>query len=378
MIHSDAQPVHEEGSCAKSNDSGDLGSVGGLEGGLGLAADSVAPHPLDPTLYAVQQLSADAGQSSLRADRFLAERMANTSRSFVQKCFEQGYVVCNGRVIRASYRVRPQDTLTLYSPEEPEDFTLVAEPIPLDVVYEDESLLVVNKPAGMVVHPGHGHFRGTLANALLYHLRDLPGFADGSIRPGIVHRIDRDTSGLLVVGKTPRAMEHLSGQFARKESGREYVAVVWGAMPTDSGTVDASLARAPYDRQSVAICPPGQGKHAVTHWRVEERLAYLTVVRCRLETGRMHQIRVHMQSLRHPIFSDHRYGGDRALYGLRSGEWQSFVQRGLALCPRQALHAQTLGFLHPETGAHMEFSSQIPSDMQALLALWRAEGGQFS
>lgn len=366
--------------CSPQREEGDgiLEMGGNVEGNVDGNAEDFPLHPLDPSLYLARCLQADSGQTPIRADRFLSERLANSSRSFLQKCFAQGYVVCNGSIIRPSYRVKPHDRFALYSLEEPREFTLLPEDIPLDVVYEDEVLLVVNKPAGMVVHPGHGHFSGTLANALLYHLRDFPEVADGGVRAGLVHRIDRDTSGLLVVGKTRQAMEHLSGQFFRKESGREYVAIVWGAMGQTEGIVDAPLARDPSDRQRMAICARGQGKHAVTHWRLDEQLAHLSVVRCQLETGRMHQIRVHMQSLRHPIFNDARYGGDRVLYGVRSGEWQSFVQRAQALCPRQALHAQTLGFLHPVSGEYMEFGSTLPEDMQALLLRWRECGVEFT
>jgi len=249
---------------------------------------------------------------------------------------------------------------------------IVAQDIPLDIVYEDEQVLVVNKPAGMVVHPGHGNFDGTLVNALAWHFRDNPNYDVTDPRLGLVHRIDKDTSGLLVVAKTPEAKTSLGAQFFHKTTKRHYIALVWGTMKEDHGTIVGNIGRDPRDRVLMKVMDdPEQGKHAVTHWTLLENLAHVALVQCQLETGRTHQIRVHMKHIGHPLFSDARYGGDQILRGYRTASYHQFIHNCFAICPRQALHAKTLGFKHPATGEQMDFDSPIPADMQALIEKWR-------
>ncbi len=314
----------------------------------------------------------DPGQSPLRVDRFLVDRLENVSRAFLQKALERGMVWVGGAPVKASYRVKPGEVVGVYQEEEPREVEVLPEDIPLDVVYEDEDLLVVNKPAGMVVHPGHGHFSGTLVNALLHHFRDLPLFRAGGMRPGLAHRIDKDTSGLLAVGKSEQAMQSLGQQFLAKSTTRSYLALVWGRFDAEEGRVEGHIGRDPRDRQRQRVFPGGeQGKPAVTHYRVLEPYQFASLLECRLETGRMHQIRVHMQHIQHPLFGDARYGGDQVLRGVDTSQYRDFIHRALAACPRQALHAQSLGLLHPVSGEPLSFSVPPPPDMQTLLALWR-------
>lgn len=323
-------------------------------------------------LFLNRQLEVDAGQIPLRIDKFLACRMENTSRAFIQKALEEGLIWVNGTPVKASYKVKPGECVEVFQTYEPREVQVLPENIPLDIVYEDDSLLIVNKPAGMVVHPGHGHFSGTLINALLFHLRHLPLFQEGGIRPGLAHRIDKDTSGLLAIGKTEEAMQTLGRQFLDKSTTRTYQALVWGQFKAPEGTIEGNIGRDPSDRQRMRVFPNGEaGKTAITHWRVLEPYTFCTLVECRLETGRMHQIRAHMQYIKHPLFSDARYGGDRVLRGVDTPEYRAFVHRAFQQCPRQALHAQTLGLAHPTSGEWMDFSAPLPEDMATLLALWR-------
>lgn len=314
----------------------------------------------------------DRGQEPVRIDKFLSLHMAQTSRHRIQLAIDAGYVRVGDRVVKANYKVRPLDTITIMMPFERRGFEVVPENIPLDIVYEDDDLLVVNKPAGLVVHPGHGHFTGTLVNALAFHLGIKPGDADDERMGVLVHRIDKDTSGLLVVAKNDAAQMHLARQFFEHTITRRYVALVWGNVADDEGTVSGNIGRDPNDRLRFKVFPEdGPGKWAVTHYRVLERFGYVTLVECRLETGRTHQIRVHMNSIGHPLFNDSLYGGDRILKGALYTKYKQFIDNCFALLPRQALHAQVLGFVHPATGRELYFESPIPADMAALLEKWR-------
>lgn len=323
------------------------------------------------------RLEADRGQGPVRVDKYLADHLQDTSRHRVQLAIDAEYVRVNGNIVKASYKVRPCDVITLMMPYQRRGIEIKPEPIPLDIVYEDDDLLVLNKPAGLVVHPGHGNYSGTLVNALAYYLGHTPDPAQDDERLGLlVHRIDKDTSGLLVVAKNDAAQIDLARQFFRHTIERRYWALVWGNIEEDEGTIDAPIGRDPNDRLRFRVCnDPELGKHAVTHYRVLERLGYVTLVECRLETGRTHQIRVHMNHIGHPLFNDARYGGDRIRKGTLYTKYKQFIDNCFALCPRQALHAKTLGFVHPVTKKGISFDSEIPSDMAALLDKWRRYAG---
>ena len=327
----------------------------------------------------------DKGQGKERIDKYLAEHMTNTSRNRIQTAADAGNVWANGKAVASNYRVKPGDVIQVLLDHEPHDFTITPENIPLDIVYEDDDLLVVNKPAGLVVHPGRGNYEHTRLHALAWHFEHSP-FANRPIanRPivnindpdiGLVHRIDKDTSGLLLVAKTPEAKAHLARQFFDHTTERTYDALVWGTFKEQSGTIEGALARDNRDRTIYRVwdledCP--QAKEAVTHWRVLEQFPYVTLVECRLETGRTHQIRVHMKHIGHPLFADDKYGGCEILKGLRTQKYRQFIENCFALCPRQVLHAKTLGFTHPRTGERMFFDSRWPEDMTALINKWRA------
>lgn len=324
-------------------------------------------------LYEHFRFVADKGQQLLRVDKFLVLRLEKSSRNRVQQAADAGCILVNGKSVKSNYRVKPLDVVSVVMDRPRYEFEIVAEDIPLDIVYEDEDLLVVNKPAGLVVHPGHGNYTGTLVNALAWHFRDNPDYDVTDPRMGLVHRIDKDTSGLLVVAKTPDAKTNLGKQFFNKTTKREYVAVVWGVPDPENGTIVGHVGRNPKDRLQMAVFPDGsQGKHAVTHYHLLKNLGYVSVVRCVLETGRTHQIRVHMKHIGHPLLNDSRYGGDEVLRGERTAMYKKFVENCFALCPRQALHARTLGFVHPRTGKEMFFSSEVPADMTAMIDRWRA------
>ena len=324
-------------------------------------------------LYEHFRVEVDRGQAPVRVDRFLAEKLQHSSRNRIQKAADAGFIHVGGRPVKSNYKVRPGEVVTLMLDRPRYDTTIEPEDIPLDIVYEDADLMVVNKPAGLVVHPGCGNFSGTLVNAVAWHLRGLDSYDPNDPEVGLVHRIDKDTSGLLVVAKTPEAKTSLGAQFYNKTTHRSYNALVWGNMAADSGTVEGNIARDPRDRLRMAVFPPGSevGKSAVTHWRVIERFGYVTLIECILETGRTHQIRAHMRHIGHPLFGDERYGGTEILRGERTGSYRQFVLNGFKLCPRQALHARTLGFVHPRTGRQMDFSSDLPSDLQQLIERWR-------
>ena len=324
-------------------------------------------------LYEHFRFVADKGQQLLRVDKFLVARLEKSSRNRVQQAADAGCVLVNGKPVKSNYRVKPLDVVSVVMDRPRYDFEITAEDIPLDIVYEDEAVMVVNKPAGLVVHPGHGNYSGTLVNALAWHFRNSDNYDVNDPRLGLVHRIDKDTSGLLVIAKTPDAKTCLGKQFFDKTTKREYIAVLWGIPSPSKGTVTGNIGRSLQDRLRMDVFPPDSeyGKHAVTHYEVIEEFAHASVVRCVLETGRTHQIRAHMKHIGHPLFNDARYGGDKVLRGLKSASYNKFISNCFDLCPRQALHARTLGFVHPVTGEEMFFSAPIPDDMNALMEKWR-------
>lgn len=323
-------------------------------------------------LYEHFRIDVDKGQGLVRVDKFITSKLESISRSRVQLAADAGNILVNGSAVKSSYKVKPLDSISIVMAYPPREVEIIPQDIPINIVYEDDDLVVVNKEAGMVVHPGHGNYSGTLVNALMYHLRDVPLFKSGDVRPGLVHRIDKNTSGILVIAKTELAMNHLARQFFERTTKRRYVALVWGDMEEDEGTVDAHIGRSPRDRMKMHVFPEGNdGKHAITHWKVIERLGYVTLVECRLETGRTHQIRVHMEYIRHPIFNDDRYGGDSIVKGTTFTKYKQFIQNCFSICPRHALHAKSLGFIHPTTGQEMFFESDIPDDMVQVIERWK-------
>ena len=324
-------------------------------------------------MYEHFRFVADKGQELLRVDKFLVTRLQKSSRNRIQQAAEAGCIIVNGKPVKSNYRVKPLDVIQIVMDRPRYEFEIVAQDIPLDIVYEDRYVLVVNKPAGLVVHPGHGNYDGTLVNALAWHFRDTPDYDVNDPRLGLVHRIDKDTSGLLVVAKTPDAKTDLGRQFFNKTTKREYVAVVWGVPEPPTGTVATNIGRSPKDRLQMTTFPldGAEGKRAVTHYEVTESFGHASMVKCVLETGRTHQIRVHMKHLGHPLFNDARYGGDKILRGNRSASYTAFINNSFEACPRQALHARTLGFVHPETREEMFFTAPIPEDMNTLIERWR-------
>lgn len=326
--------------------------------------------PGEDDLFEHYRFVAGKGQEPLRVDKFLMNFIENATRNKIQQAAKSGNIWVNNKVVKQNYKVKAEDEVRVLFEHPPYEFLLTPENIPLDIVYEDDSLLVVNKAAGMVVHPGHGNYSGTLLNALAHHIGDLPENSSG--RPGLVHRIDKDTSGLLVIAKTSEAMTHLARQFFEKSSERQYVALVWGSIEEDEGTVEGNIARNPKNRLQMQVFPEGeQGKEAITHFKVLERLGYVTLVSCELETGRTHQIRVHMKYIGHTLFNDERYGGNKILKGTTFTKYKQFVENCFKILPRQALHAKTLGFIHPKTGKKMKFDTDIPEDMAACIDKWK-------
>ena len=329
-----------------------------------------SPELQEDELFEHHRFKASKGQEPLRVDKFLMNFIENATRNKIHKAAKEGHIWVNGVIVKQNYKVKAGDEVKVLFEHPPHEFLLVPEDIPLDIVYEDEVLLVVNKPAGMVVHPGHGNYSGTLINALIYHIENLP--VNSNERPGLVHRIDKDTSGLLLVAKTEAAMTHLAKQFFDKTSEREYVALVWGNMDDDEGTIEGHIGRHPKNRLQMHVFPEGEaGKDAVTHYKVIERLGYITLVSCKLETGRTHQIRAHMKYIGHTLFNDQRYGGEKILKGTTFTKYKQFVENAFKILPRQALHAKTLGFVHPVTGKMMRFDTEIPEDMANCIEKWR-------
>ena len=323
-------------------------------------------------LYEHYRFEVDKGQKMIRIDKYLVNCIEGISRNRVQNAADAGYLYVNKVQVKSNYRVKPNDVITIMMDRPRNVLEIIPENIPVDIVYEDSDLMVVNKPAGLVVHPGHGNYHGTLVNALAYHLKDNPDYDVSDPRMGLVHRIDKDTSGLLVIAKTPDAKTHLGLQFFNKTTKREYVAVVWGNVKEDEGRVEGNIGRSLKDRMQMTVFPEGDhGKHAVTHYKVIERLGYVTVVKCVLETGRTHQIRVHMKHIGHTLFNDARYGGNEILKGTTFAKYKQFVKNCFDICPRQALHARTLGFIHPRTGEEMFFEAPVPQDILDLTDRWR-------
>jgi len=324
-------------------------------------------------LYEHFRFVADKGQSPLRVDKFLMNKVENATRNRIQKSAKEGNIFVNDNVVKSNYKVKAHDVITVRFEHPPYEMLLTPEDLPIDIVYEDDALLVLNKAAGMVVHPGHGNYSGTLINALAFHFDNLPN--NSSDRPGLVHRIDKDTTGLLVVAKTEEAMAHLSKQFFNKTTEREYVAIAWGAMQEEHGTIEGHIGRHPKNRLQNTVYLDqddlDKGKPAVTHYKVLEHLGYVTLVSCKLETGRTHQIRVHMKHIGHTLFNDQRYGGNAILKGTTFSKYKQFVDNCFKVLPRQALHAKTLGFMHPTTNEFMRFEAPIPQDMEACLDKWR-------
>lgn len=323
-------------------------------------------------LYEHFRIVVDKGQEPLRVDKYMFERLKHSSRNRIQKAADAGFVHVNDQPVKSNYKVRPLDVITLMLDAPQHDHTIEAEDIPLDIVYEDTDLMVVNKAPGMVVHPGAGNFHGTLINAVAWHLKDLRSFDANDPAVGLVHRIDKDTSGLLVIAKTPVAKTKLGLQFFNKTTHRSYNALVWGNFNEEEGRIEGNIGRDPRDRLRMNVFPPDSeiGKSAITHYRILERFGYVTLVECILETGRTHQIRAHMKHIGHPLFGDERYGGTEILRGQRSSTYKAFIQNCFKVCNRQALHAKTLGFVHPTTGRQMDFTSDLPNDMQQLLNKW--------
>lgn len=328
-------------------------------------------------VYEHYRFTADKKQGLLRIDKFIVNRIEHASRTKVQEAADAGNILVNDKPVKANYRVKPGDVVTIVMSYPPREIEIIPEDIPLEIVYEDDQLLVVNKRPGMCVHPGYGNYTGTLVNALAFHLQDKAELwtkeSKNDPRPGLVHRIDKDTSGLLVVAKTELAKTSLAKQFFNKTTSRTYVALAWGHFDEPEGTIRGNIGRSSQDRKQMDVYPEGSeiGKHAVTHYKVLENLGYITKVQCRLETGRTHQIRAHFKHIGHTLFNDERYGGNQILKGTTFSKYKQFVQNCFEILPRQALHAKTLGFMHPTKNEYMEFDSELPQDMVACIEKWR-------
>lgn len=338
--------------------------------------DNIIEDTLDEELFEHFRFEAAKGQAPLRVDKFLMNLVENATRNKIQQAATAGNIYVNDVPVKSNYKVKAFDVVRVLLSHPPFENLILPENIPLDVVFEDDSLLVINKPAGLVVHPGHGNYTGTLVNALAFHFENLP--MNSSERPGLVHRIDKDTSGLLVVAKTEFAMSYLAKQFEEKTSEREYIALVWGNVNEDEGTITGDIFRHAKDRMQMAVVPDGEGKHAVTHYKVLERFGYVTLVSCKLETGRTHQIRVHMKHIGHTLFNDERYGGNLILKGTTFTKYKQFVDNCFKVLPRQALHAKTLGFEHPITKEMMRFDTEMPSDIMECVQKWRTYSNSHS
>ena len=322
------------------------------------------------SLYEHYAFIADPGQSPLRVDKFLMSRIENVTRNRIQQSAKEGSIYVNDLIVKSNYKVKGRDRVKVLFAHPPYENLLVAEDIAIDIVYEDDILVVINKPPGLVVHPGHGNYSGTLLNGLLHHFEKLPKNLNN--RPGLVHRIDKDTSGLLVVAKTEQAMTHLSKQFFDKTSERKYLALVWGDVKEDKGTIEGAIGRHPKNRLQMTVFEDNsEGKEAITHFKVLERFGYVTLIECQLETGRTHQIRAHLKFIGHTLFNDARYGGEKILKGTSFTKYRQFVDNCFKLLPRQALHAKTLGFIHPKTGEKMQYDSPIPDDFNSAIDKWR-------
>lgn len=328
-------------------------------------------EPEESGLYEHHRFTVDPRQSSTRIDKYLSSRIENSSRSKIQAAAEAGNILVDGKAVKANYKVKPNQEIQFVMDYPRRELKIIPEDIPLNIVYEDDQLIVINKPPGLVVHPGHGNYTGTLVNALAHYFKDLPLFNSEDPRPGLVHRIDKDTSGLMVVAKTEMAKNKLALQFFEKTTIRRYEALVWGSLKENEGTITGNIGRSLKNRQVFTVFPEGDfGKYAVTHYKVIRRIGYVTHIECRLETGRTHQIRVHMKHINHPLFNDSNYGGDKILRGTTFSKYKQFVHNCFQTLPRQALHAKTLGFIHPTTGKEMLFNSDLPTDIMDALERW--------
>jgi len=330
------------------------------------------PEEEEQELFEHYRIRADKGQELLRIDKFLIDRIPNTSRTKLQLAAGNGNIRVNDEVVKSNYRVKPGDDISIVLPYPQREIELIPQDIPIEIIYEDDTLVIVNKPADMVVHPGYGNYSGTLVNALMFHFGKLPELKDGlPHRPGLVHRLDKLTTGVMVIAKTDQALTHLSKQFFERTIDRRYIAIAWGDIDADN-TITGNIGRSLKNRKVMDIFPEADfGKHAVTHYKVLERLNYITVVECKLETGRTHQIRAHFQHIGHPLFNDPEYGGNKILKGTTFSKYKQFVMNNFDLLPRQALHARKLELTHPVTGERMNFESAIPDDMQSVLTRWR-------
>ncbi|MDP1800392.1 MAG: RluA family pseudouridine synthase [Bacteroidota bacterium] len=333
----------------------------------------------EQTLYEHHNIKVEKGQVSMRIDKFIMIRIAHSTRTKIQNACDEGRVLVNGKSVKSNYKTKPLDEISIVLTVPPRDIEVIPENIPLDITFEDDYIVLINKKPGMVVHPAYGNYRGTLVNALAFHFQNLPKTKtklNNDLyleRPGLVHRIDKNTSGIIIIAKTDLAMTRLAKDFFDRTMDRKYIAICWGDLKEDEGTITGNVGRDPRDRKKMYVFPPGseEGKHAVTHYKVIERFGYVTFIECKLETGRTHQIRVHMKSIGHPLFNDNEYGGDIILKGLNTAKYKQFIQNCFELLPRQALHAKTLGITHPITGEKLFFDSDIPADMQAVLDKWR-------
>ena len=327
-------------------------------------------------LFEHHRIVVDKGQQVMRIDKYLVNRMVNTSRSKIQAAAEAGNILVHEQAVKSNYKIKPGEVISIVLPHPPRDTEILPEDIPLDIVFEDEHILVINKNAGLVVHPGVGNYTGTLINALYYYFRDLPLFQTGDMRPGLVHRLDKNTSGILLIAKTELALNRLAKQFYDRTTSRKYLALVWGSLEEEEGRIEGHIGRDLKDRTKMAVYSDGsQGKPAVTHYKLLERLGYLSLVECQLETGRTHQIRVHFKHIRHPLFNDETYGGDQILKGTTFTKYKQFVQNCFQVLPRHALHAKSLGFEHPASGEKMFFDSELPEDMTQVIEKWRRYTG---
>lgn len=322
-------------------------------------------------LYEHHRFDADKGQGLIRIDKFLFDKLQNISRTKIQSAAQSGSIIVNQKPVKPNYKVKPGDSIAIVLPHPPHEFELIPENIAINIIFEDDDLLVVNKSAGMVVHPGHGNYTGTLVNALAYHLKDSPLYEKDEVRPGLVHRIDKNTSGLLVIAKNDYSLSHLAKQFYNRTTERKYFALVWGSFDKEEGKIEGNIGRDPKGRIKMHVFPDGEeGKHAITHYKVIESFGYVSLIECKLETGRTHQIRVHMSFIGHPIFNDDWYGGDIILKGTTFSKYKQFIHNCFKAMPRQALHAKTLKFIHPKTGKEMFFESELPEDMHTVIEKW--------
>jgi 23S rRNA pseudouridine1911/1915/1917 synthase len=334
--------------------------------------DELFENPNGEELFEHHKFIADKGIKIIRVDKFLSNRIEHISRNKIQEAADSGNILANGIAVKSNYKVKPNDVISVVMKYPKREIELVPQDIPLNILYEDDTLLVVNKEAGMVVHPSFGHYTGTLMNALAYHLRNCPVFEQGDIRPGMVHRIDKDTSGILVIAKTMEAKNSLAKQFFDRTTNRKYIALVWGSFEQEEGTINGNIGRSLKNRKIMTVFPDAEfGKHAVTHYKVIERIGYVSLIECKLETGRTHQIRAHMRYIGHPIFNDETYGGNEIIKGTTFTKYKQFVNNVFKILPRQALHAKSLGFIHPESGETMQFDSELPQDMTLAIDKWR-------